>query len=269
MSNGFRELTAALSVEFCKVRRSKTLWVSVLAFVFITIICGFFMFILEDPERARSLGLLGVKAQMFGGTADWPSFFSLVLVIVSVGGLALFGLIFIWMFGREFSDKTVFDLLSLPTSRITIVTAKIITGVCWSMALVVLVFILMMISGTILNLPGGSTEVILDGLKTLLVAGFMTVILSIPFGLAASVTRGYLPAVGCIFLVIMLDQVIDRLGYGPYFPWDIPTLYSGAGEALTGAVPEPLGIVSYLLVVLVGVASILVLNYWWKNADQT
>jgi ABC-2 type transport system permease protein len=269
MNSIISELYAALWVEFRKVWRSKTLWVSALAFALITCISGLFMFILEDPERARSLGLLGAKAQFFGGSADWPSFFGLMLVMVSAGGLVVFGLIFIWVFGREFSDKTVYDMLSLPTSRVTIVAAKIITAAYWSLALVVLAFLLMLGAGAVLQLPGGSAATILDGLKTLLVTGCLTVLLCISFGLAASVARGFLPAVGGIFLVLVLDQIIDRLGYGPYFPWDVPALYSGAAEALTGAAATPLGVISYILVGLVTVISILAAALWWQYADQT
>ncbi|MBN2076440.1 MAG: ABC transporter permease [Dehalococcoidales bacterium] len=269
MISAINELPAALWVEFRKAWRSKVLWVSALAFVFITLVCGLFMFILEDPERARSLGLLGAKAQMFGGAADWPNFFSLMMVIVSVGGLAIFGLIFIWIFGREFSDKTVYDMLALPTSRVTIVIAKTITASYWSLALVVLAYLLMLGVGTVLQLPGWSSTTILDGLKTLLVTGCLIIILCIPFGLAACLARGYLPAVGCIFLIIMLAQIADQLGYGPYFPWDIPALYSGAAEALTGATPTPLGAISYILVGLVGITSIMAVSLWWKYADQT
>ncbi len=269
MNRIVNETSSALWVEFRKVWRTKTLWASVLAFVFITLICGLFMFILEDPERAHSLGLLGAKAEIFGGSADWPSFFSLMLVLISVGGLVVFGFIFIWVFGREFSEKTIYDMLSLPTSRVTIVIAKIITAAYWSLALVVLAFLLMLGVGAVLQLPGGSAAVIMDGLKTLLITGCLTVILCITFGLAASLTRGYLPAVGIIFLIIVLDQIVDRLGYGPYFPWDVPALYSGAAEALTGAAPVPIGFISYVLVGLVGIGSILAVCLWWKHADQT
>jgi len=214
-------------------------------------------------------GLLGAKAQMFGGSADWTSFFSLMLVMVSVGGLVVFGLIFIWVFGREFSDKTVYDMLSLPTSRMTIVIAKIITAAYWSLALVVMAFLLMLGVGTVLQLPGWTAATILDGMRLLLVTGCLTVLLCIPFGLAASIARGYLPPVGIIFLVMVLDQIADRLGYGPYFPWDVPALYSGAAEALTGAAPTPLGATSYILVGLVGFISLLATGLWWKYADQT
>jgi ABC-2 type transport system permease protein len=264
-----RESLAALRVEFQKVRHSKTLWITALAFAFITIICGLFMFILKDPERARSLGLLGAKAQFFGGSADWPGFITLVLVIMSVGGLIIFGFIFVWIFGREFGDKTVYDLLSLPTSRITIVSAKTIIAACWSVALILLVFILMLVIGAILQLPDWSAAVVLDGLGDMLVTGLLAMVLCIPFALVASVTRGYLPAVGCIFLVLILSQVFSALGHSQYFPWSVPGLYSGAAEALTGETPTPLGPVSYILVGAVVIISLVTMDIWWKYADQT
>lgn len=269
MGNAIREMLGALSVEFRKLRRSRMIWMSALAFVLVTLIGGLFMYILEDPDRARSLGLLGAKAQIFGGLADWPSFFNLMLVLVSVGGLVVFGLVFIWIFGREFSDKTVYDMLSLPTSRVTMVGAKVITAAYWSVALVLLTFVLTLGIGASLSLPRWSSAVALSGMRLLLVTGSLTAILCIPFGLVASITRGYLPAVGCIFLVLLLAQVADRLGYGPYFPWDVPALYSGAAEALTGDAPVHLGLVSFLLVALVGLFGWSLVGVWWRNADHT
>lgn len=259
----------SLWVEFQKVRRSKTLWITALAFLLVTLISGLFMFILQDPERARRFGLVGAKAQIFGGAADWPSLFNLTLLMLSVGGLIIFGFIFVWDFGREFSDKTVYDMLSLPTPRVTIVMAKLITAACWSLSLVLMVFVLTLGVGALLQLPAWSATTTLNGLKLLLVTGLLTVLLSIPFALVASVTRGYLPAVGSIFLVLILGQVISQLGYGQYFPWTIPMFYSGAAEALTGKAATPLGLVSYVLVALVSILSLVITGAWWRNADQT
>jgi ABC-2 type transport system permease protein len=263
------EIISALQVEFQKIYRSKTLWVTALIFSFLTLIGGLFMFIIKDPEQARRLGLMGAKAQLFGGSADWPNFFNLMLLLMSIGGLVIFGFIYVWIFGREFNEKTVYDMLSLPTSRVTIVTAKIITGAYWSAALILLVFVLMLGLGAILQLPGWSIATILNGLSNMLVTGLLTIVLGITFALVASVTRGYLMAVGCIFLVLLLGQVISRLGYGQFFPWIIPMLYSGATEALTGATTTPLGPISYILVGLVSVLSIVLSGIWWRYADQT
>ena len=129
------------------------------------------MFILQDLEQARRLGLVGAKAQIFGGTADWPSFFNLMLILMSVGGLVIFGFIFTWIFGREFSDKTVYDTLSLPTSRPALMIAKIITAALWSVVLVLFVFLLMLVIGAWPQLPGWSAAVIWHGFGLLLATG--------------------------------------------------------------------------------------------------
>ena len=269
MNTLIKELLPALSVEYLKVRRSKTLWLTVLAFILAVIIGGLLMYILKDPERARQLGIIGAKAQIFGGTADWPSFFNLMLLLVSIGGLIIFGFIFVWIFGREYTDKTYYDILSLPTSRVTIVIAKIIISACWSMALILLVFLLTLSIGLVLQLPGGSAEVIRHGLAVLLLTGALMTLVCIPFGFVAGSTRGYLPAIGCIFAVLILGDVLNEIGYGQFFPWMIPMISSGAAQALTGKTAAPLGFVSYLLVVLAGIIGIVVTAAWWRYADQT
>jgi len=259
----------SLWVEYKKVRRSKILWITALAVFLVSLISGLFMFILQDPERARQFGLVGAKAQIFGGSADWQSLFNLTLLLMSVGGLIIFGFIFVWIFGREFSDRTVYDILSLPTPRFTIVIAKLVTAAYWSLALVLIVFFLSLGIGALLHLPAWSATIVLSGLRLLLITGVLTVLLSIPFALIASITRGYIPALGCLFLALILGQVISQLGYGQYFPWTIPLFYSGAAEALTGKVATPLGFTSYLIVGVVSILSLVITGAWWHYADQT
>ena len=260
------EIASTLWVEFQKVRRSKLSWLTAAALSFVTLIAGLFMYILKDPERARQLGLVGAKAQVFGGTADWPSFINLILIMLSVGGLIIFGFIFVWIFGREFTDKTVYDLLSLPTSRLTMVVAKTITAAYWSMLLVLMVFMLMLGVGTVLQLPGWSAATIFAGLRLLLGTGLLITMTCTFFALLASVARGYLAAVGCIFAALVLGQIITQLGYGEYFPWTVPLLYSGAAEALTGKTHASLSFVSYAPVGIICVLSIVGTCLWWRQS---
>jgi ABC-2 type transport system permease protein len=114
----------ALWAELLKARRSRLPALTALAFTIVAVVCGLFMFILADPSRARALGLLGDKAQLSGASADWPGYLALLAQAVAVGGMLIYGMIAIWLFGREFSDHTAKDLLALPTSRTTIVAAK-------------------------------------------------------------------------------------------------------------------------------------------------
>lgn len=258
-------LRAALWTESLKLRRSKVPAVTVLAFAFAAGVGGLFMFILQDPDRARAMGLLGAKASFAAETADWPSYFAMLAQTTAVGGLLIFGLVAVWTFGREFSDHTVGDLLALPTTRTAIVAAKLGVTAGWCLTLGVLICLFGLGIGAVLRLPGWSVSTAATGLATVLATAFLTVLMTTPFGLAASVGRGYLAAVGAMFLTVFLSQVIAALGYGHFFPWSVPALFSGvAGPDRT--MPGPIG---YGLVALTGTAGAIGTAIWWTTADQS
>src|ERR1051325_5742205 len=118
--------SSALWAETLKMVRSKVPFFTAIGFCMAPLAGGLFMVILKNPEAAKSMGLITTKAQMLTGTADWSSFFGFLAQAVAAGGMVLFSIVTIWVFGREFSDHTVKELLALPTSRESIVTAKFI-----------------------------------------------------------------------------------------------------------------------------------------------
>lgn len=260
-----RDWGVAFSVELLKARRSRLPWITSLAFAIATAVCGLFMFILQDPDRARSLGLLGAKGQLAGATADWPGFLGLLAQATAVGGLLIFGLTTIWIFGREFSDHTAKDLLALPTPRRSIVAAKFAVAGTWSLALAVQTSVLGLAVGATLSMPGWSFHVAADGVLRLLLTAAMTAGLTTWFAVAASIGRGYLPAVGAMFLALFLAQIVAALGYGDTFPWSVPSLYAGlAGPDQTA--PGPTG---YTLLLLVTASGAITTAAWWRHADHT
>ena len=258
------ELVAALAAETLKARRSVVPWVTVAAFTLAGAVGAFFTFVLQDPARARALGLLGTKAELSGGTADWTGHLAFTAQITSIGGLLLFGMVMVWLFGREFSDRTVKDLLALPTSRTAVVTAKLLLAALWCMGLSMLVVLLALVSGVLLDLPGWSTAVGLEGAGTVLACALLTFALATGYGLVASVGRGYLPAVGAIFLTLVLSQVIGAIGFGAWFPWSVPALLSGAAGPEQASVP----VGSLLAVVTVGLLACVATARWWETADH-
>jgi ABC-2 type transport system permease protein len=80
-----------------------------LGFALFPLIGGFFMLILRDPDLARRAGLISTKAQITMGAADWPTYLGFLALGTAVGGIMIFGLIGSWVFGREYSDRTVKD----------------------------------------------------------------------------------------------------------------------------------------------------------------
>ena len=77
------------------------------------LVSGLFMIILKNPERAKELGIISVKAQFVGGVADWPSFFGMLKMGTGIAGSILFAIITAWVFGREFSDHTAKETFGL------------------------------------------------------------------------------------------------------------------------------------------------------------
>lgn len=251
----------ALATELLKTRRSRVPWVTAVAFTVAALVGGLFMFILQDQDRARSLGLIGTKAALVGGRADWPAYFSFLAQITTIGGMMVFGLVSVWLFGREFSQNTVKDLLALPTSRTSIVAAKFVVALVWCLALTFQLLVFGLVIGVVLGLPGWSAEVLGSGVAVVLATAVMTVLLTTPVALVSSVGRGYLPGVGVIIIGVFCAQVVAALGYGSYFPWSVPALFSGM------AGPDQVS-TGLLGVVLVGAAGVLATSLWWRNADQ-
>jgi ABC-2 type transport system permease protein len=258
------ELRAAVGAELIKVRRSVMLWATAVAFVVAACVGAFFMFVLQDPARARSLGLLGAKAQLSGGTADWPGYLSLVAQMVAVGGLLLFGMILIWLFGREFADRTAKDLLAVPTSRAAVVAAKLVVALVWSLLLTVELVVISVALGCVLDLDGWSTRELLRGIAMIFATACLTVLLATTYALAASLGRGYLAAVATLFVTAITAQIVSAVGYGAWFPWAVPSLISGVAGP-DQATPGSAGILS---VVLVGVAASTATVLWWQHADH-
>src|SRR6185503_15828247 len=138
---------SALWAETLKARRSNVPLLAAIGFTLAPLMDGLFMFIMKDPERAREMGLLSVKAQLAMSTAEWTTFFSVLSQAIAIGGVMVFSIVTAWIFGREFSDHTAKDLMALPTSRENIVTAKMLVIVAWVFAVTLWVYVIGIIVG--------------------------------------------------------------------------------------------------------------------------
>ena len=249
----------AVYVETLKARRSRVSLFTALGIVLLPLAGGFFMLVLKDPEMALRVGLINAKARLVVGVADWPSYLGFLTQAVAGGGIVLFGLIVSWVFGREYSDRTVKDLLALPTSRSSVVLAKFGVVAAWSAGLTVLTCLVGLGIGAAIQLPGATTPALLQGMSNILVAGSMAIALVTPIAFFASAGRGYLAPIGFVFLLSLLTQVLSAAGWGEFFPWAIPGLFSQGAD---------LGLISYAIVVLTGLVGIAATLVWWERVDQ-
>lgn len=256
---------SALWAEGLKARRSKMSFLTSAGFLILPLIDGLFMIILKNPEQARAMGLISVKAQLTAGVADWPTFFGILAQGTAVGGGILFALITAWVFGREFSDHTAKELLALPTPRGVIVSAKFVLIALWVLGLTLMIFVTGLAIGLAVDIPGGSLELGWSAFWSLLFIALLTFLLMPFVALFASAGGGYLPALGWAIFTTVLAQVAAVLGWGDWVPWAVPALLSG----MAGTRADPVGPHSYALVLLTFAAGAVATFVWWRRADQT
>ena len=256
--NNLRDM---IRVEMLKALRSRMPLFTGLGSLIMPMGIAFLIFLARNPELSKNLGLMSAKANLTAYFAtDWLTYMKFSAQVIAAGGFFLFTLAISWVFGREFSDGTVKDLLAVPVPRFTILLAKFIVVALWSIALAIIILILSLITGAMLHLPQGSLDILLQGSAQVLITGGLVIAIVLPFALFASVGRGYLLPIGMAILSLILANLIVVIGYGEYFPWSVPMLFAQGKSAMLP--------VSYWIVLLTGLAGIAGTYLWWKYADQ-
>jgi len=125
---------------------------------------AFLIWLATNPEVSQQLGLVGAKANLLAhATTSWPTYFGLLAQIVAAGVFIISCLIISWVFGREFADHTLKDMLAVPVQRSSILVAKFIVTAAWSAVLSQLTLIIGLVTGALLGLLESSPAVLLHG----------------------------------------------------------------------------------------------------------
>ncbi len=255
-------LTDMIWIELRKAIRSRMpLWTA-LGSLFMPLGIAFLILVAKNPEISQKLGLVSAKANLIAYAAtDWPTYVVVYGEIVGAGGLILFILIISWIFGREFTDGTLKDMLAVPVQRASILLAKFIVTAVWSIAMTMVICVAGLVMGALIKLPGGSISVFSHGGVLVAVTACLVIAVVLPFALFASIGRGYLLPIGVAILTMMTVNLVEIIGWGEYFPWAVPVLYA-QGQS-------PLAPISYGIVFLTGLAGMVATYLWWKHADQS
>src|SRR5262245_12192961 len=147
---------AAFWAEVLKARRSPIAPLSAAGFSILPATAGLFMLIVKNPEQARSLGIVSMKARLAAASADWPTFYLMLTQGAAIGGGIILAIVTAWVFGREFADHSAKEWLALPTPRAAIVAAKLALLALWAPALTLLIFAEGLVIGRLIKIPGAS-----------------------------------------------------------------------------------------------------------------
>ena len=256
------DLSNMIWIEFRKAIRSRMpLWTGI-GSLFMPMGIAFLIFVSRNPQLSQKLGLVSAKADLLAYSAtDWTTYMGFYGMLIAAGGFILFVLIISWVFGREFTDGTLKDMLAVPVDRSKILLAKFFVTAVWCAALTFVIFIFGLIMGGLIKLPGDSASVILQGSKLLAITAGLAITVVLPFALFASVGRGYLLPIGVAVLTLMLTNLVAIAGWGEFFPWAIPGLYAQGKDALSP--------ISFWIVVMTGLGGMVATYVWWKYTDQS
>ncbi|MFH0882378.1 MAG: ABC transporter permease, partial [bacterium] len=220
-------LGQVLATEFLKLRRSKITWLSWLAFSIMPLAGALFMWIVMEPQRAAQLGLLGQKARFAGVSADWTSYFTMLIQEACAGGMILLSIITAYVFGREYSEETAKNLLALPVPRHWFVVAKFVVIFVWFGILTLLLIAEGLVVGALLGLQGFSTQLAVSSCGDVLFAGLVGFLLVPVVAWIATLGRGYLAPIGFTIFMLVMGNVFGMTGWGKWFPWSIAPMLAG------------------------------------------
>ncbi len=231
-----------LSFVYCEIRKvykSSVFWVVVAAFAFLP---GISLF--------KYFNVTG---------ASWGSY--LADVLKNFSALLVIGFAFTtcWIFGREYTDNTINDLLVKPVSKLCIAISKFIVIILWNSLLTIIMFADVLLIGAYIGLTGSTATLILNYFLAFMAASVLTMFVSTVSSFAANVTKGYLAPIGLIFLVMIIINVVENIGLSAYIPWTIP------GLILSDGVLSP---ISILILAITGIAGFIGTVAWWRFVDQ-
>ena len=89
--------------------------------------------------------------------------------------------------------------------------------------------------------------------------------LALPFAAVATATRSALATVGALIGVVALTQVVVLVGAGAWFPFAVPSLWTGTGGP--GAAAEIGGGALALTAAVAPAAAVLVVAQWRRLTD--
>ncbi len=117
--------------------------------------------------------------------------------------------------------------------------------------------------GSAPSLPPVPFQVIFDGATTLAITAVLTLATATPVMFFANAGRGYLAPIGVAILRLIFTQLVTWAGWGEYFLWSVPALYSG----IVKNQPVIFCAASSILVGLTVLAGLASPFLWWEFAD--
>lgn len=159
----------------------------------------------------------------------WDSFMHMAPQMMSSWwGILLFGLAASYLFGREYTDGTAKNMLTLPIRRETFVLAKMLVLAMWVFGLAALSVAFEAVYAAVLRLPGFAWEHIWASTGESMTIALL-IYLTLPVvAWLAMLEKGYLPPMLYSAFMATTSLMFAVIGWGRWFPWSMPQAVAGS-----------------------------------------
>ena len=223
-------MDAAVEVEWLKFRHARTVVATTVITVVVLPLMASSFYALGGSE---SHSLMAAKMQAMVIGEGWPGYTSLLNQIQAAALLLAVGVVVVWAFGREYSDRTLPSLYALPVSLGRIAWAKFVLLGAWSFILCLLLTLSTWVGGVAVGLGGFDAEAA-DALGRVFTLGILTSMLALPAALGASIGRGYIPGFATLILLIASAQLAAFAPGGVWYPYASPGLWAISVDSSLG-----------------------------------
>lgn len=244
----------ALTVESAKMRRAPVIVICSLVIVLAPTLLAVAAVLALRTDSAADFA---EKARAVVHGSGWEAYLGTGAEVMSVAVLLSLGFGFAWCFGREFTEGAVVNLFALPVGRGDIALAKCLALLVWSVLVSLASTLLLLLVGVLLGSMGEQSP------RWWLPLGvcLLTACNTFPLAWIATVSRGYLGALGGLLGLVVATQIVTAVG-GDWFPWAVPGLWAGFGGSGVG-VRDVLFLLPVLVAIVSGGATVLT----WRRLE--
>ena len=195
-----------------------------------------------------------------GATFSWQTLLKTATQVAATAGLLGFGVVIAWHFAREFSDKTIYGMFSLPVSHGKIAVAKITAFLLWCIAVSLVLPLVIVLVGLLIGLGSSIPQTTIEALIRLHLLLLMTSVITLPVGIVATKSRSLLGGVGAAICLVVLASVIALTSIAGWFTPAAPALWAIQYTELVSTM-------QLLLIIPYGVASVGLLVTLWSHME--
>jgi ABC-2 type transport system permease protein len=187
------------------------------------------------------VGTGGAKLAGFGGADAAADQLTAAGQVLSVAVLLAGGFALAAAFGVPLADGRAGAWFALAVPRDVVALARAVVVLSWAAGCAVAATAVVVACAAVTSAldPGAGWDAAdAAAAGRAVVAGVLAAGLAVPFAAVATWTRSPLATVGALIGTVAVTQVVVMLGGGAWFPWAVPSLWTGTGgEAAAASVP--------------------------------